>query len=76
MHCDYIGAKGVGLARLQTPAGAIDVYLSHLHADYSDDDDAKTDRREAETLNWDQGAVTDGLGRGWCGILRKPLSFS
>lgn len=35
LHCDYLGGKGVGLARLHTPAGAVDLYISHLHADYS-----------------------------------------
>ncbi|CAM9175811.1 unnamed protein product [Ascophyllum nodosum] len=35
LHCDYLGGKGIGLARLYTPAGAVDLYISHLHADYS-----------------------------------------
>ncbi|CAN0463754.1 unnamed protein product, partial [Hapterophycus canaliculatus] len=34
-HADYVGGKGVGLARLHTPAGLVDLYVSHLHADYS-----------------------------------------
>ena len=25
----------MGLARLHTPAGAVDLYVSHLHGDYS-----------------------------------------
>ncbi|CAM9835918.1 unnamed protein product, partial [Phaeothamnion confervicola] len=32
-HADYLGAKGVGICRLATPAGAVDVYITHLHAD-------------------------------------------
>ncbi|CAN0317520.1 unnamed protein product, partial [Ectocarpus fasciculatus] len=34
-HSDYLGGKGLGLARLHTPAGAVDLYVSHLHGDYS-----------------------------------------
>eukprot|EP00752_Nemacystus_decipiens_P003943 g3611.t1 len=34
-HADYLGGKGVGLVRLHTPAGAVDLYVSHLHGDYS-----------------------------------------
>ncbi|CAM9762294.1 unnamed protein product [Pylaiella littoralis] len=34
-HSDYLGGKGVGLARIHTPAGVVDLFVSHLHADYS-----------------------------------------
>lgn len=34
-HSDYLGGKGVGLVRLHTPAGVVDLYVSHLHGDYS-----------------------------------------
>lgn len=34
-HSDYLGGKGLGLARLHTPAGAVDLFVSHLHGDYS-----------------------------------------
>lgn len=35
-HGDYYAHKGVGLARILTPVGMIDVYNTHLHASYVD----------------------------------------
>lgn len=31
---DYLAAKGVGWVQLETPAGAVDVFNTHLHANY------------------------------------------
>ncbi len=37
-HGDYFVCKGVGLARVVTPyGGMVDVYTTHLHANYTDD---------------------------------------
>lgn len=33
-HTDYLGAKGIGLIRVATPVGEVDVYSTHLHASY------------------------------------------
>lgn len=38
-HGDYFGGKGIGLVRLQTPEGMVDVYNSHPHAQYDLDND-------------------------------------
>eukprot|EP00903_Cladosiphon_okamuranus_P006562 g6410.t1 len=50
-HADYLGGKGVGLARVHTPAGAVDLYVSHLHADYSRaKDSTEPDRYKAHRV--------------------------
>jgi len=36
-HGDYIAGKGVGLTRIQTPAGVVDVYNTHAIAQYHPD---------------------------------------
>jgi endonuclease/exonuclease/phosphatase family metal-dependent hydrolase len=36
-HGDFIAGKGIGLARIQTPIGEIDVYNTHLIAQYDFD---------------------------------------
>lgn len=36
-HGDYIAGKGVGLTRIQTPAGTVDVYNTHAIAQYHPD---------------------------------------
>lgn len=33
-HSDYLAGRGVGLIRLRSPCGPIDVYVTHLHAMY------------------------------------------
>jgi hypothetical protein len=32
---DFVGAKGVGLARVAAPVGLVDVFVTHLHANYA-----------------------------------------
>ncbi|PJF22371.1 MAG: hypothetical protein CUN56_06330 [Phototrophicales bacterium] len=34
---DYIAGKGIGLARIHTPQGMLDFYITHLIAQYQDD---------------------------------------
>lgn len=34
-HGDYYGGKGIGLTKIDTPEGMIDVYNCHTHAQYS-----------------------------------------
>jgi len=36
---DYYAGKGVGLTRIETPQGVLDVYNCHTHAQYDEDDD-------------------------------------
>ncbi|MCA9915689.1 MAG: endonuclease/exonuclease/phosphatase family protein, partial [Anaerolineae bacterium] len=36
---DYYAGKGIGLTRIQTPDGLLDVYNCHTHAQYEEDDD-------------------------------------
>lgn len=36
---DYYAGKGIGLTRIDTPDGVIDVYNSHTHAQYEPDND-------------------------------------
>jgi sphingomyelin phosphodiesterase 2 len=38
-HGDYYVAKGVGMARIQTPNGVLDVYNVHPHAQYEPQED-------------------------------------
>lgn len=38
-HGDYFGGKGVGLAKIATPMGNVDFYLTHLIAQYHTDND-------------------------------------
>lgn len=38
-HGDYYVAKGIGLARIQTPHGIVDVYNTHPHAQYENTPD-------------------------------------
>jgi len=35
-HGDYLGGKGIGLVRIKTHHGLVDVYMSHLHAKYTE----------------------------------------
>jgi hypothetical protein len=36
IHCgDYLAAKGVGWTRVATPSGPLDIFNTHLHANYS-----------------------------------------
>src|SRR5690606_3187198 len=39
LHGDYYAGKGVGLTRIDTPQGLIDVYNCHTHAQYNPDND-------------------------------------
>lgn len=39
MRGDYYAGKGIGLTRIDTPNGTIDVYNSHTHAQYEPDND-------------------------------------
>ncbi|CEO95763.1 hypothetical protein PBRA_004476 [Plasmodiophora brassicae] len=38
-HSDYLAGRGVGLLRLSSPTGPIDVFVTHLHAMYVDNPD-------------------------------------
>ena len=42
-HGDYMAAKGVGLARIDTPGGVVDVYNTHILAEYSGKPETKED---------------------------------
>lgn len=39
MRGDYYAGKGIGLARIDTPHGIVDVYNCHTHAQYDPDND-------------------------------------
>ena len=45
-HGDYYAGKGIGLTRIQTPKGQIDVYNTHTHAQYE-----HTERNEYTIYN-------------------------
>lgn len=38
-HGDYYSGKGIGLTRLDTPSGLVDVYNAHTHAQYVPEDE-------------------------------------
>ena len=50
-HSDYFGAKGVGLVRLRTPHGTVDVFTSHLHAKYIESESTVPDEYLATRLS-------------------------
>ncbi|KXZ48237.1 hypothetical protein GPECTOR_29g18 [Gonium pectorale] len=55
IHCgDYLAAKGVGWTRLSTPSGPLDVFNTHLHANYSH----KYDKPQGQGP---QGAAEEGV---------------
>ncbi|GLC47066.1 hypothetical protein PLESTB_001272600 [Pleodorina starrii] len=53
---DFLAAKGVGWTRLSTPSGPVDVFNTHLHANYSHKYGNRTTTTTAST--------SDGLGDG------------
>jgi hypothetical protein len=49
-HHDWQVGKGVGLARVLTPSGVVDVYVSHFVSQYEDESDEYIAHRVAQAL--------------------------
>jgi endonuclease/exonuclease/phosphatase family metal-dependent hydrolase len=58
-HVDWLSRKGVGIVRLQTPLGLVDVANTHLHASYAIGDYAFVQLSQALQIN----DVLGGLAR-------------